>query len=45
MIDCAIDYSHKTYFTKAVVKTSFGRLPWRDRLRFLGRALVRKVTG
>ena len=44
-IDCAIDYSRKTYFTSGVVKTNFGRLPWRDRLRYAGRAVVRRVLG
>jgi acetolactate synthase-1/2/3 large subunit len=44
-IDCAIDYSRKTFFTAGVVKTNFGRLPWRDRLRYAARAIVRKVTG
>ena len=44
-IDCAIDYSRKTYFTSGVVKTNFGRLPWRDRLRYAGRAVLRRVTG
>ena len=31
LVEVAIDYSHKTYFTKGVVKTNFWRLPWRDR--------------
>jgi acetolactate synthase-1/2/3 large subunit len=44
-IDCAIDYSRKTFFTSGVVKTNFGRLPWRDRLRYAGRAILRRVTG
>ncbi|MGQ0715036.1 MAG: thiamine pyrophosphate-binding protein [Gemmatimonadaceae bacterium] len=44
-IDCAIDYSRKTFFTAGVVKTNFGRLPWRDRLRYATRALVRRVSG
>ena len=44
-IDCAIDYSRKTFFTSGVVKTNFGRLPWRDRLRYAGRAVLRRVTG
>ena len=44
-IDCAIDYSRKTFFTSGVVKTNFGRLPWRDRLRYAGRAIVRRVLG
>ena len=42
-IDCAIDYSRKTYFTSGVVKTNFGRLPWRDRLRYAGRAVLRRI--
>lgn len=41
VIDVAIDYSRKTFFTRGVVKTNLGRLPWRDRLRFVTRALVR----
>jgi acetolactate synthase I/II/III large subunit len=45
VVDCAIDYTHKTWFTRGVVKTSFGRLPWPDRLRFLGRAVGRKLLG
>jgi len=42
-IDVAIDYSRRTYFTKGVVSTNLRRLPLRDRLRFIGRALGRKV--
>ena len=45
MVDAAVDYSMKTYFTRGVVKTMLGRLPWPDRLRFVTRALVRRVTG
>jgi len=44
VIDCSIDYSQKTYFTKGVVKTNFGRLPWSERLRFLKRAITRKIS-
>ena len=44
VIDVAIDYSEKTYFTRGVVKTNLLRLPWNDRLRFVGRALFRKLT-
>jgi acetolactate synthase-1/2/3 large subunit len=43
VIDVAIDYSRKTFFTRGVVKTTLLRLPWRERLRFVGRALVRKI--
>ena len=42
-IDVAIDYSRKTYFTKGVVKTNLRRLPLRDRLRFIGRAIGRRL--
>ena len=45
LIDLAIDYSEKTYFTGGVVRTAFGRLPWGDRLRFVGRALGRRIAG
>jgi len=44
-IDVAIDYSRQTWFTRGVVRTNLGRLPWRDRLRMVGRALSRRVTG
>src|SRR5690606_29955965 len=44
VIDCAIDYSRKTYFTRGVVKTNMLRLPWPDRLRFVARAVARRVT-
>lgn len=44
-IDAAIDYSRKTFFTRGVVATNLRRLPWRDRLRFVGRALGRKAAG
>ena len=43
VIDVAIDYSEKTYFTKGVVKTTLGRLPLKDRVRFIGRAVGRKI--
>jgi len=44
-VDTAIDYTSRTYFTRGVVRTMLGRLPWSDRLRFVARAVVRKVTG
>ena len=44
-VDCAIDYSRKTFFTSGVVKTNLGRLPWRDRAWYAGRAILRRVTG
>jgi acetolactate synthase-1/2/3 large subunit len=45
IVDTAIDYSDKTYFTRGVVKTMLGRLPWPDRLRFIARAILRRISG
>ncbi|HEY2805883.1 MAG TPA: thiamine pyrophosphate-binding protein [Gemmatimonadales bacterium] len=45
VIDTAIDYSNKTFFTGGVVKTTLGRMAWPDRLRFIGRAVGRKIFG
>ncbi len=44
VVEAAIDYSQKTYFTNGVVRTNLGRLPWADRIRFVARALARKLT-
>ena len=44
IVDVAIDYSRKTHFTRGVVKTTFWRLPWGDRLRMLGRAASRHLA-
>lgn len=43
VVEVAIDYSQKTYFTKGAVRTNLGRLPWADRLRFVLRAMARRV--
>lgn len=43
LVDVAIDYSRKTFFTTGVVKTNLLRFSWPDRLRFIGRALKRKI--
>jgi acetolactate synthase-1/2/3 large subunit len=45
MIDVAIDYSRKTFFTRGVVATNLRRLPLGDRLRMLGRAAARHLAG
>jgi acetolactate synthase-1/2/3 large subunit len=45
LVDVAIDYSEKTYFTRGVVKTNLLRLPFRDQARFVGRALKRRLMG
>jgi acetolactate synthase-1/2/3 large subunit len=44
VVEVAIDYSRKTYFTNGVVRVNFARLPWPDRLRMAVRALARRVT-
>lgn len=44
LVDVAIDYSEKTYFTRGVVKANFSRLPVRERVRYLGRAVARRFT-
>lgn len=44
VVEVAIDYSRKTFFTRGVVRTNLGRLPWPDRLRFIARALGRRLT-
>lgn len=43
VVEVAIDYSQKTYFTRGVVRTNLGRLPWQDGLRFVLRALARRL--
>ena len=45
LVDVRIDYSKRTRFTKGVMQTVVKRFPMSDRVRFIGRALVRKVTG
>ena len=45
LVDVKIDYSKRTRFTQGVVKTVLKRFPMRDKVRFVGRALLRKVTG
>jgi acetolactate synthase-1/2/3 large subunit len=45
LVDVAIDYAEKTWFTRGVVKTMLNRLPWPDRLRFVARAVTRRLTG
>jgi acetolactate synthase I/II/III large subunit len=45
LVDVAIDYSRRTSFTRGVVKTNLLRLPLPDRLRFVGRALLRRLPG
>jgi thiamine pyrophosphate-dependent acetolactate synthase large subunit-like protein len=44
LVEVAIDYAEKTYFTRGVVKTMLARLPWPDRLRFVAR-VSKKLGG
>jgi acetolactate synthase I/II/III large subunit len=44
VVEVAIDYSRKTYFTRGVVRINLGRLPWPDRIRFVLRALGRRLV-
>jgi acetolactate synthase-1/2/3 large subunit len=43
VVEVAIDYSRKTYFTNGVVRVNLARLPWPDRLRMVVRALARRI--
>lgn len=45
IVDVAIDYSKRTAFTSGTAKSTFRRFPLSQRVRFAGRALLRKVTG
>ncbi len=45
LVDVAIDYRRRTYFTEGIVRTTLNRLSVRDQARFVGRALLRRVTG
>lgn len=45
IVDLIMDYSKRTAFTRGAVKTNFRRFPLAQRLRMVGRALKRKLTG
>jgi acetolactate synthase-1/2/3 large subunit len=45
IVDVNIDYSRKTLLTKGVVKTNLSRFPTMEKLRFIGRAVKRHITG
>ncbi|HYD93991.1 MAG TPA: thiamine pyrophosphate-binding protein [Noviherbaspirillum sp.] len=45
IVDIGIDYSKRTAFTSGTAKSTFKRFPLSQRVRFAGRALMRKVTG
>ena len=45
IVDVRVDYSKKTRYTQGVVKANLARFPLGEKVRFIGRAMVRKVTG
>jgi acetolactate synthase-1/2/3 large subunit len=45
IVDVNIDYSKRTRFTRGVVKTVLKQFSGADKTRFIGRALIRKITG
>ena len=45
IVDVRIDYSKRTRFTQGIVKTVLKRFPLGDKMRFVSRAFLRKVTG
>ncbi len=45
ILDIMVDYSKKTRFTKGIVSTNLGRFPFREKMRFIGRAMKRKISG
>lgn len=44
IVDVMIDYSRKTRFTTGIVSTVLKRFPLGDRFRFIGRAVMRKIS-
>jgi len=45
IVEVRIDYSKRTRFTSGVVKAVLKRFPLGDKFRFIGRAMMRKLTG
>jgi acetolactate synthase-1/2/3 large subunit len=43
IVDVNIDYSKKTYMTKGVVKVNLARFSFKEKVRFIGRALKRHL--
>ncbi len=43
IVDVIIDYSKKTYMTKGVVKVNLARFSFKEKVRFIGRALKRHL--
>jgi acetolactate synthase-1/2/3 large subunit len=45
VINVIIDYTKKTMLTKGVIKVNLKRFPFREKVRFISRALKRQVFG
>jgi len=45
LVEVTIDYSKKTRFTNGALKANLDRLDFATKMRFIGRAITRKVTG
>ena len=45
VVEVNIDYSKRTRFTKGVIKANIKRIPRRDKVRILARAVSRRFTG
>ena len=45
IVDVIIDYSKKTYMTKGVVKVNLGRFSFKEKVRFISRAIKRHIIG
>lgn len=43
IVDVAIDYSKKTYMTKGVIKVNLARFSFKEKVRFISRALKRHL--
>ena len=43
IVDVSIDYSKRTAFTTGAGRTTFGRLPLRQKARVLARAISRRI--
>jgi acetolactate synthase-1/2/3 large subunit len=45
LVEVDIDYRQRTFFTEGVVRSTLHGLPLKDQVRFVGRALMRRITG
>lgn len=44
IVDVAIDYSRPSCFTRGIVRANLRRFPLREKFRFVGRALLRRLS-